>query len=73
MNTSKAWADPEELVMFQNLFKHIQAIKTTFALICKGYIKFSNKAVNYPNRTVMFFFFLIYHGILAKRVTRAAE
>jgi len=33
MNTSRAGADPEELMIFP---RYIQGIKATFALICKG-------------------------------------
>jgi len=48
-------ADPCGLMMF---LKTVPGIKTTFALICKGLqctSKYSIKAVDYPNRTVMFF------------------
>ena len=45
---------------FQKLFQYIKAIKIDFASICKSIkssgVKYSNRAVSYPNRTVTFGF-----------------
>jgi len=55
MNTSATGADPEELMMFTKTFQaYIRQLNPFCVHLQRFASKFSNKALDYPNRTVTF-------------------
>jgi len=65
MNTNRAGVDTEEPMMLQKLLRYIQGIRNAFG---KVYVKNSNKAVTYPNKTVTFCVIVPTHKIVSQSV-----